>query len=95
MSEPDEFIVKDSHKRCRGCGVNNSSLRRTAFKYQLHETKCLTAWICAKCTNNCKPVPSLLSLKALTSTFFLDKYNSSIFFIIISLELFCFEMFWS
>ncbi len=26
MSEPDEFVVKDTHKRCRRCGVNNSSL---------------------------------------------------------------------
>jgi hypothetical protein len=23
MSEPDEFIVKDTNKRCRGCGKHN------------------------------------------------------------------------
>ena len=85
--EPDEFVVKDTNKKCRGCGVNNSSLRRTAFKYQLHEAKFLTAWICAKCTNNCKPVPSLLSLEALASTFFSAKYNNSMLFTMFAVEL--------
>ena len=81
MSEPDEFIVNNTNKRCRGCGVHNSGLRRTAFKYEFNETKFLTAWICAKCTTNCKLVPSLIRFrcsKRLSCTFFSAKYKNSI-----------------
>ena len=85
--EPDEFVVKDTNKKCRGCGVNNSGLRRTAFKYSFPEINFLTAWICAKCTNNCKPVPSHSSLHAISCTFFSAKYNNSMLFTMFAVEL--------
>ena len=41
MSEPDEFIVKDRNKRCRGCGKHNTSLCRTANNYDFPQIKYL------------------------------------------------------
>jgi hypothetical protein len=43
MSEPDEVIVEDRIKMCRGCGKHNSLLKKTAPNYVFPEIKFFTA----------------------------------------------------
>ena len=89
MSEPDEFIVKDRNKRCRGCGKHNTSLCRTANNYDFPQIKYFTAYICSRCRSTLKLVISLLSFLRILAIVFLIKNNKSVFFIMFALEPLC------
>ena len=85
--EPDEFVVHDTNKKCRGCGKRNSSLNKTAHSYLFSEVKCFTAWICATCRHILKRVHSLLFISLNSTVLFFAKSNKTMLFIMFAVEL--------